>query len=95
MTQIICPHHESSELKFYTVKGNGGIGFICRDNYKDGIFRARAVTELTKGNNWDGVTVIGDTLIETIANLMNNNFEVFEFDEPNEFFSWLSTSTHA
>lgn len=79
------------ETKYYGfVTSLSEKGFITREHYKNGKFKALASGLLTNGNNFSQFD--NDSLTECIKNIIKSPFKktVFEFDTAQELFAWLA-----
>ncbi len=79
--------HVSAENKYYGVISFERKGFITRSQYECGPFLAYCSHSLTDGNQWH---FTANNLMNLIEILLENGFEVFEFDERVELFAWLA-----
>lgn len=62
-------------------------GFICRERYDAGKYNAICRIELTNHNDWE---YSNDSLAALINDLRCENFTVYEFNTPQELFTWLA-----
>jgi len=76
--------------KYYGLsKAGSPRGFITRDDYDRGNFRAKVVRSLTRGNDWTFIQ--GPDLPAVLANaIAKSKFTVFEFDTHKELMTWLA-----
>jgi hypothetical protein len=77
--------------KFYGVKAlDGQTGFVKQASYCNGKFEAVCSNGLTRHNSW---SLLADkTLAKTVEKLLAQKFEVYEFDTPQEMYSWLANN---
>lgn len=64
-------------------------GFITRANFCHGNFQMKSITDLTEGNSWPTHSR-SNNLQDSINNLLNYNFTVYQFDTSKELFTWLA-----
>ena len=77
--------------KCYGVKSDWGqTGFIIQSKHRQGDFHIVCSNGLTRHNNWD--LLADKALSKTIENLLAKDFQVYEFDTPQEMYSWLATN---
>jgi len=57
-------------------------------NYNNGNFKVFSSMRITTGTGWESMQE--STLSDTIENLLDSEFKVFEFETPEELFSWLA-----
>lgn len=74
--------------KYYGVTPNKTTkGFIVREQYERGNYYAISMYRLTKGNRFHESM---QSLPELIQTLVGYGFEVYEFDNTSELFTWLA-----
>ena len=79
---------QASPNKYYGYLNGEVKGFISRDDYRRGPYRARSLNLLTMGNCL-GVTPT-DSLVDLIIALLGLSIVVFEFDTDKELIRWLA-----
>lgn len=63
-------------------------GFICREKYDSGKYNTICSNCLTNHNYWDEYE--NESLAGLINQLIAGKFTVYEFDTPQELFTWLA-----
>jgi len=85
--------NQVDEFKYYgitpSLKGTQK-GFVAKNDFWNGKFKAFAAEEITKGNCWHIVSEDATNLKEVVGELLDSGFYVYEFDTPQELFKWLS-----
>jgi hypothetical protein len=76
-----------ADCNFYGVTSGGAKNIITRQGYLEGDYSVRTIDTLTSGAGWRCHN--SDTLEGLIRNLLNNGFQVFEFDTYKELVLWL------
>lgn len=74
--------------KFYGLESFDRRGFITRTDFASGDFIVIAARQVTNGNCWP--VFVSKNIVELIENLINNSFNVFEFDTGKELSLWLA-----
>lgn len=78
-----------SKNKYYGVKQLSSKGFIVREDYDKGNYKAYCANKLTNGNAW-WIEKPTDSFVKFVDELVEKKYEVFEFDTSQELFKWLS-----
>ena len=63
-------------------------GFIMRREFSFGKFAVHCTDAFTMGNSYDSYD--RDTIKEVVTALITDQFEVYEFTNRTQFFTWLS-----
>ena len=87
----ITPIADVDHEKYYGAGMEGFVkeekAFIIRENYDSGEFKVYVADEMTNGN---ALIFQSRSLKDLIRTLMNESYEVYEFDTSTELFKWLS-----
>ena len=74
--------------KYYGIKRDVNRGFITKEDFYGQKYKTLAANNVTLGNSWSHIG--GESLCDIISMLLNNGYDVLEFDTPSELFSWLA-----
>lgn len=69
------------------------VGFVTQEEHREGNYRFFAPTGITHGNGWS--SFINKFLSDHLSQLINNGFEVYEFDTAREMFAFVLSKTRA
>lgn len=76
-----------SKNKYYgIVNKSNEKGFLVADNYGSDFYKAQCKNGINDGDHF-GIPALLKIKIE---NLIESQFEIFEFDTPGELFAWLA-----
>jgi hypothetical protein len=86
MTTI--PLNQCNTNLYYGVMSGQYRGFIQREEFESGKYRAMCVHGITRSNCWTEFTT--PTLLETIHRLIDRGFTVVTFEKSSKLCEWLS-----
>lgn len=89
--QDVVAFEKVDATKYYGIAIDNERGFIARERWVEGRWKLYCSRSITNGNQWyyHDNKALDDSLINCMKFLLDKRFSVFEFETPQELFTWL------
>lgn len=79
--------------KYYGIEIHGVKGFITSKTFDRADYMLLCADGLTAGNGWDTIDTSELSLQQLIRQLIEDEFNVYQFTDRKEFFEWLQSDS--